>query len=433
MPNKTQIVEGEIREIEEKIKQKEAIIASGQKNFEKVDAECKSVATEKQKLEDEVKDAERSVKAAGKDKKALAEAKKKLTEAEKKLDACCKKGMELHKKREMIEAAPEKAKENIVGLKKDLELAKKKLVQAKKEVETGIVAYGKARSDYLDWFRGQEAKLNKMLKEADGYATDAKKALEDTEKAVDQGNAGPANTFALAAQTAADKAGQIFESVGTTIQEWHGVWTKQRNLNVADYGLEAADVKVHAGVTAKVYETFKIGDEGRDHAKEAATAAAQAAAEAKALASVGAKNLVYYKGVVERAKKGQTTLIEHYNYTTSTLWGKVIAEEGGSLKKILTLVKSDREKGLASALKAVEQGRQILPKTVSNARKEMKAIGDFLVNELKKIPEEFRRPLKSDTDKMRMDVLKIVQHLKAYDGKYETTMKVLQELEDATK
>jgi len=397
-----------IADVRKEIATKQGSITKTESEIVKQKAAFKVIATAQQKAEADAKKEKDPTR-----KKAFEkESSTKRTEGEAKLKLI-----------ENLEKSIEKFEASITELEKSVE-----------ELEAGVAEFAQARLDYLAWWPGEKGKLDAAVGKVVLEAKAAEKALDETDQAVTAGNADLAGTKAAAAEAAAKRAKTQYDAVNSLIGGWQNKeWTKQRNLNAKDFGVDPADVAVHAGLAARAYATFKLGDAGRDDAQDALDDAEKAATEATTLAAAGEKNAAFYESLLAKMKTSLAVLTAGHVTTMGSLWGKTVTGEGAVIKKLAADITSQpTNAGLKTAgRKMAEQAKDFLPKTLAGTQREVAKINAFVNKEVAKVPPAFQRALKPQIDALRMEAMKAFSAQTAWETKYQKTLAAVQLLETA--
>jgi hypothetical protein len=236
--------------------------------------------------------------------------------------------------------------------------------------------------------------------------------------------AGAAAKLADFTKTASEKLQQLIAS-------WSTRFTEQRNLAPSAFGIDTTDVKVHAGVTVKVYETFKVADFARDQAVEYVEKAETAAEEADVLLKAGGKSAGMYQEMVAKTATLIGNKIKEYESVFVTTWGKIAIDEGARFKQETSLIKKGEPATVARALKIAEQARAALPKTIANCENMIRQANELATKERTRIPSEFQRALKPKIDQLGMLVMGLLQKHKANQVKFTKTLQALTAFEEA--
>jgi len=369
-----------------------------------LEVDFKKIATEQQKAEAQAK----SEKDLGK--KKLAQDKSYKLRAE---------GEELLKKRPLLEKSL-----------KELEKSELSLTEQLKTMTLGLAAFGKARSDYLEWFKGAKQELDGELSEGKKYLKAAEKHRDMTEKLLANGAKVKAAEEAGAAAKMAEFARASHKKVDDMVTSWgNKQWSAQRNLAPSEYGVEGADVKVHDTLTKKVYATFTLGDAGRGEANVTAEKTETAANEAEMILNAGDNVQAKFEQMIAQSKTLILKKIKDYDSIFGTTWGKIAIDEGARFRSEANMVKPGEQLTIARALKVAEQARSAVPKMMVNAEIQVKLANEIATKERGRIPKSLQRSLKPQLDELGNLVIGMIRTHKENQAKFQKSMTALDGLE----
>ena len=376
---------------------------------------------------DKVKDCEKELKVL------LKRQEEAETSAKKEKDG--KKKAALEKEAKEVAAEGERVKKLVTEIKKTIPLTTAKVEEYEKAVETleeGVKAFGKVRSDFLEWFlKNAEPMMAKHQRKIEVCAENARKRAGTAEAAIEKGDVDGAKEDLELAVNSLEMAEKSFKELGAVIASWAPEYGEQRNLSPKEYGIETTDTKTYAAVTTEVYACFKRSDAATRDARALIETAQTEVGEASKMVDAGGKSAELFESIIENANKELKTIAQNYADMCEKLWGLTVSGEGKRFDDEKALIKVGDNTTLNRAFKIAEQARSALPKLIEGARLMVKQANDLVTRQTKKVPPEFQESMKPALGELRGAMMALLVKHKAFEGKYQKAMAKLDELEKA--
>ena len=336
------------------------------------------------------------------------------------------------KKKKKLEDSLVEFKQQVETLTKKRDNLEKALDELNKSISRlkgeAIKAFGESRAEFVEWFKGEQAKVDKIIDQAKRIHDGVIKEVKKTGDLVSSGEpvkaaeaAGTAGKLVEFAQAEMKKFDELYRAWGTKFGE-------QRNLAPKEFGLLTADVQVHKAVTSKVYAVFNAADKARDELSDVIEKASTMSDEAEMILQAGGANLAAYEKMLEKSALMIAAKIKDYNNEFEKSWARMIRDSGSRFDEEIERIKGKDQGLIQRALKVYEQGSSALPKAYEGLESLVKQINQLATKERSRIPEQFQRPLKSKLDEISQQVMSLVREHATVKPKYEKTMEKLEQL-----